>query len=39
MLAGSLETQADQRNSRATLYDVGVGSEGAVVEASWGYCS
>ena len=39
MLAGSLETQADQRNSRATLYDVGVGSEGGVVEASWGYCS
>ena len=28
MLAWSLETQADQRNTRATLYDVGVGSEG-----------
>jgi len=39
MLAGSLETQVDQRNTRATLYDVGVGSEGGVVKASWGYCS
>lgn len=34
MLTGSLETQADQRNTRATLYDVWVGSEGGGVGVS-----
>ena len=39
VLAGSLESQMDQRNTWASLYDVWGERGGGDIQASWGQCS